>query len=115
MKKWTSVMLLVAMAVLLLTGCGDSKSAEGGKSEFNVNVYVNDESGKPVAGVKVQACDDSVCMLGNTDASGHAGFTISKNTVDVHLLKVPEGFTADPDEVFKTDDNGNVTITVKAN
>ena len=114
MKKLVSVLLLVAM-VMLLAGCGDAKSAEGGKSEFNVNVYVNDESGKPVAGVKVQACDDSVCMLGNTDASGHAGFTISKNTVDVHLLKVPEGFSADPDEVFKTDDNGNVTITVKAN
>ena len=114
MKKLVSVLLLAAM-VMLLAGCGDAKSAAGGKSEFNVNVYVNDESGKPVAGVKVQACDDSVCMLNNTDASGHAGFNISTNTVDVHLLKVPEGFTADPDEVFKTDDSGNVTITVKAN
>lgn len=114
MKKWISVMLLVAM-VLLLAGCGDSNSAKSGKSEFNVNVYVNDESGKPVAGVKVQACDDSVCMLNNTDDSGHAGFTISQNVVDVHLLKVPDGFTADPDEVFKTDDSGNVTITLKAN
>ena len=107
MKKTISVILVAVLALTLFTACGGSTSNQ------NVNVTVCDESGKPVAGVKVQACDDSTCMVADTDADGKAGFTISENVVDIHILKVPAGF-AEVEDVFRTDASGNLTVTLKA-
>lgn len=109
MKRSVSVILIVAIALIammLFSACGGSGSKQ------NVNVKVCDESGAPVAGVKVQACDDSMCLVADTDADGAAGFTIGKNVVDVHILKVPEGF-APVEDVFRTDASGNLTVTLK--
>lgn len=113
MKKTISVLIVAAIALALLAGCsGDSKSGQAGGN--NINVYVKDESGKPVAGVKVQACDDTLCMAADTDSEGHAGFSTSSNTVEVHILKVPAGYAADKDAVYKTDSSGSVTVTLKS-
>ena len=106
MKKTIALILVSLFAVMLFTACGGSEKKQ------NVNVTVCDESGKPVAGVKVQACDDTTCTVADTDANGKAAFTISKNEVDVHILKVPEGF-APVEEVFRTDDKGALTVTLK--
>ena len=106
MKKTVSMLLVCVLVLSLFTACGSSGSKQ------NVNVTVCDESGKPVAGVKVQACDDSSCMVADTDANGLAAFTISKNVVDVHILKVPAGF-ASVEDVFQTDASGNLTVTLK--
>ena len=107
MKKFVSIILVSVLALMLFTACGDSGS------KLNVNVTVCDESGKPVAGVKVQACDDKTCMVADTDADGKAGFEITQNVVEIHILKVPEGF-APVEDVFKTDASGNLTVTLKA-
>lgn len=106
MKKTVSIILIAVLALTLFTACGGSGSRE------NINVTVCDESGKPVAGVKVQACDDTTCMVADTGADGKAAFEISKNVVDVHILKVPEGF-APVEDVFQTDASGNLTVTLK--
>ena len=106
MKKIVSVILVLLMAVLLFAACGENTSGK------NVNVTVCDENGKPVAGVKVQACDDTVCMVSDTDASGTAGFSVSKKAVDIQILKVPEGF-APVDDVFRTDASGKLAVTLK--
>lgn len=104
MKKSVAVILVSVLVLMLLAACGGPKQ--------NINVTVCDESGKPVAGVKVQACDDSTCMVEDTNASGAAGFAIKNNVVDIHILKVPEGF-APVSDVFKTDASGNLTVTLK--
>ena len=106
MKKTVSIILVSVLALMFFAACGGRSSGQ------NVNVTVCDESGKPVAGVKVQACDDTVCMVSDTDAAGTAGFSISKNVVEIHLLKVPEGF-APVDDVFRTDASGKLTVTLK--
>ena len=107
MKKTVCIILALVLALALFTACGESGPKQ------NVNVTVCDESGKGIAGVRVQACDDKTCMVAETDADGKAGFEIPQNVVDVHILKVPEGF-APVEDVFKTDASGNLTITLKA-
>ena len=104
MKKTVSIILVAVLALSLFTACGGSKQ--------NVNVTVCDESGKPVAGVKVQACDDTTCMVAETSTDGKASFEISQDVVEIHILKVPEGF-ASVENVFKPDASGNLTITLK--
>ena len=106
MKKTICIILSSVIVLLLFAACGRGISGQ------NVKVTVCDESGKPVAGVKVQACDDTVCMVSDTDAAGLAGFTLSKNVVDVHILKVPESF-ATVGDVFRTDTSGNLAVTLQ--
>lgn len=114
MKKTRTLILFVLMMMVLAAGCsGTAKKGRAIGSKFNINVYVEDEGGKPIDGVKVQACDDSVCIMGNTDKDGHVGFDMKKNIVDIHILKAPEGYAVDADAVFRTAENGDVTIILK--
>ena len=58
---------------LLAQGSVDHKpsSADGTPEKQNVcRVIVTDKAGRPVAGVSVQFCSDTTCMMGKTDAEG---------------------------------------------
>lgn len=114
MKK-ILVFLTVLTAVMIVTGCsGKSDAKQAGSDNFNVNVTVSDENGKPVSGVRVQACDDSVCTTAMTDDNGHASFNMSTSAVDVHILKTPEGFSFDSEATFTPDEKGSLAITLKS-
>ncbi len=61
-------------------------------------IYVSDTEGNPVKGAKVQLCDDSTCMIENTDKSGLAVFSVKKSEYTVHILDLPEGYKKDDQE-----------------
>lgn len=83
-------------------GTADKKNA--------CRVMVTDQDGKPVAGVAVQFCSDTSCMMGRTDAEGTASFTAEEGTYTVHVQKVPEGYAACKDEFEVPQDFGDVKI-----
>ena len=91
MKKIVSLLLVVAMTALVLTGCGSvgkrsmgnilysfGAAAKTGQNESiktaEVNndayiVMVTDSEGTPVEGAFVQMCSDMQCMMQKTDAT----------------------------------------------
>lgn len=114
MKRNYLLLMIASMLMMLLLGCNSGSKAKIASSKYNVSVYVNTDGGNPIADVKVQACDDSVCKVVDTDVNGFAGFNMERNAVDIHILKVPDGFKADSNIVFSTDENGVLTIILEA-
>ena len=56
-------------------------------------VFVKDaNTDEPLAGVKVQFCSDSQCMMGLTDNTGAAVFKMDPGNYDAHILKPPAGY-----------------------
>ncbi|MCR5347792.1 MAG: hypothetical protein K6E38_08440 [Fretibacterium sp.] len=69
--------------------------------EHLFRVYVTDGDG-PVKGAVIQFCDDTVCNIGQTDASGLAVFEVPEGkSYEIHVLRVPAGYTMNT-ETFKT-------------
>ncbi len=62
-------------------------------------VIVKDEDGARIAGVTVQFCNDTSCMIGRTDDTGTALFTAGPGQYTVHIQKVPEGYETCTDEI----------------
>ncbi len=114
MKKVLCVLLALAM-LLGLAACGDSapasiaepepaaanpaeepvaeKPAEEAVPEVTYLVSLEDTDGYPVPGVKLQLCDDTVCIMGETDENGNAEFTARDVPCSVMILKAPEDYT----------------------
>ena len=103
-RKVLAVCLLLALAVVALAACG---------KKANYEVLVNDASGKPVAGVTVQFCSDTECIMGETDANGIAVFEKAAGKYTVHILKAPEGFAKDETEYPAPAEPGRMTIALK--
>ena len=86
-----------------------SEEAEG----LTYRVYVKDEEDQPLAGVIVQFCDDTSCRLGETDEDGCAAFEVSeKKDYEIHIMKAPDGYTFDKEEIFHANEDGSDTTIV---
>ena len=56
-------------------------------------IFVKDaNTEEPLAGVKVQFCSDTQCMMGRTDNTGAAVFDMEPGNYEAHILKQPEGY-----------------------
>ena len=56
-------------------------------------IFVKDaNTEEPLAGVKVQFCSDTQCMMGRTDNTGVAVFNMEPGNYEAHILKQPEGY-----------------------
>lgn len=56
-------------------------------------IFVRDaNTEEPLAGVKVQFCSDTQCMMGRTDNTGVAVFNMEPGNYEAHILKQPEGY-----------------------
>lgn len=75
-------------------------------------VIVTDQDGSPVAGVAVQFCSDTTCMMGKTNAEGTASFTAEDGAYTVHVQKVPDGYEACAEEFEVPQDLGDVKIVL---
>ena len=106
MKKMVALCLVLVLALGVLAGCGK-------KAPEKYEVLVNDQSGKPVAGVMVQFCSDTECIMGETDANGIAVFEKEAGKYTVHILKAPEGFAKDETEYPAPAEPGRMTIALK--
>lgn len=134
MQKITKILFssfLTLLMVLGLAGCsqGNTESAETEETEETTEttetaekadpestvyeVFVTDEAGEPVEGVKVQFCSESECLIGTTDEDGIAAFEKEAGTYTVHIQKAPKGYAKDKTEYEAPEKPGRLTITLK--
>ena len=106
MRRILALGLALILAIGVLAGCGK-------KAPSKYEVLVNDQSGKPVAGVMVQFCSDTECIMGETDANGIAVFEKAAGKYTVHILKAPDGFAKDDTEYPAPAEPGKMTIVLK--
>lgn len=134
MKKIVSMLLVVAMTALVLTGCGSvgkrsmgnilysfGAAAKTGQNESiktaEVNndayiVMVTDPEGTPVAGAFVQMCSDMQCMMQKTDATGCAVFKQDPGKYTVHILKAA-GYVVPKEEFAVPEQYGVMKIVLE--
>ena len=134
MKKIVSLLLVVAMTALVLTGCGSvgkrsmgnilysfGAAAKTGQNESiktaEVNndayiVMVTDPEGTPVEGAFVQMCSDSQCMMQKTDATGCAVFKQDPGKYTVHILKAA-GYVVPKEEFAVPEQYGVMNIVLE--
>ena len=115
MKRPIALLLALCLTAALV-GCGEAAAptatAVPSAVKDGYRVLVTDEYGAPVAGVTVQFCSDSECMLGETDDSGVAAFEQAGGSYTVHLLRVPERYAPDDTEYPAPAEPGLVTIVL---
>ena len=134
MKKIVSLLLVVAMTALVLTGCGSvgkrsmgnilysfGAAAKTGQNESiktaEVNndayiVMVTDSEGTPVEGAFVQMCSDMQCMMQKTDATGCAVFKQDPGKYTVHILKAA-GYVVPKEEFAVPEQYGVMNIVLE--
>ena len=75
-----------------------------------------DQDGNPVAGVMLQVCDEATCQVFLSDENGQYAFTSAAYAWEVHILKAPEGYTADStDVVLAPVEGGEMVFTLTKN
>lgn len=79
-------------------------------TEVTYTLKCVDQDGNPVAGVMLQVCDDSTCVVYTSDENGVYEFTGAPYAWEVHVLKAPEGYVADSTEVVKTSEEGGELV-----
>lgn len=92
----------------------ETPAATEATTKVTYTVTVQDQDGNPVAGARVQMCQDELCMLPKTtNADGVATFEEDKATYRAKLATLPEGYTADMNAYHEFPaDSTEVTITV---
>ena len=105
MKKIKTLvsLILIAAFTVALTACGGSKAS----GDYTFKCV--DENGNAVAKVKVQACTDTLCRTGDSDADGIVTFTGDTDSYEVHVLKVPDGYEYTGEDEFTVSGKGSVT------
>jgi len=68
-------------------------------AESTYEIHCVDQDGNPVQGVLLQICDDTTCQVVTTDANGSYTLKAKPYAWEVHILKAPEGYTADSKNV----------------
>lgn len=134
MKKIVSLLLVVAMTALVLTGCGSVEKRSMGNilysfgaavkteqngsiktAEVNNDAYivmVTDPEGTPVEGAFVQMCSDMQCMMQKTDATGCAVFKQDPGKYTVHILKAA-GYAVPKEEFAVPEQYGVMNIVLE--
>ena len=103
-KRAAILSLALSMALAMLTGCGGGAPYE---------VQVTDAAGSPVAGVMVQFCSDTECMVNRTDENGSAAFEAEPGNYTAHILKVPAGYEANKEELSLTAENRMASFSLR--
>ena len=134
MKKIVSLLLVVAMTALVLTGCGSVgkrsmgnilyssgaavKTGQNGSiktAEVSNDAYivmVTDPEGTPVEGAFVEMCSDMQCMMQKTDATGCAVFKQDPGKYTVHILKAA-GYVVPKEEFAVPEQYGVMNIILE--
>lgn len=77
----------------------DDNTSSSLPAECTYTIHCVDQDGNPVQGVLLQICDDSTCQVVTTDTNGAYTLMAKPYAWEVHILKVPEGYTADTSNV----------------
>ena len=69
-------------------------------------IFVKDaNTNEPLAGVRVQFCSDSECMMGVTDGNGTAVFNVDPGNYEAHILKPSAGYQKNKETAELTADD----------
>ncbi len=82
----------------------DFGSAEDGMSAYVLTF--TDQNGNPVNGVIAQVCNDTTCMVYTSDENGTCSFELPPYEYEVHILKLPDGYSGDTETIFTAPYNG---------
>jgi hypothetical protein len=77
-------------------------------------VKVVDQTGAPVAGVRVQVCSEENCSIATTDANGIATFKYAAGEHHANILKA-DGYTFNTEEKFDFDADLKCEIEIAKN
>ena len=84
-----------------------------GKAASAYRVIVQDGSGAPVKGAKVQACSDLMCCAAKTDEAGIATFAgLDEGAYTAHVIGAPEGFATGDAEYKLPSAYGDIRIVL---
>lgn len=84
-----------------------TEQAEAGQTSENDYIFtVLDQNGDPVAGAMLQVCDDDTCTVFSSDEEGKVRFDRENGEFEIHILMVPEGYTADNEAVIPAPEKG---------
>lgn len=108
-----AIIILMALCLcLLLAGCGAKK----GDSLTAYTLTFTDQHGSPVSGVTAQVCNDETCMLYTSDDAGQCKFELAPFAYEVHILKLPEGYSGDTETISHLAENGGeLAFTITKN
>ena len=119
------VILAVILLVVLLPGKDSGNTGDGGEGNGDVQpetkvtytVTVVDQDGNPVAGVKVQMCDDSgLCLIPTaTNDEGIATYKYQEGNFHVLLNTLVDGYTVDDMSTYYYFEGREVTIEITKN
>lgn len=106
--------LLAVLACFSLASCGnDSKDKDNTPEATGLEVTVLNPDNTPVTGVQVQWCSGNLCMTPvAVNDKGVAVLQEYDKTKDynVHVLRVPEGYTYNPFELVQNESNKKGSI-----
>jgi len=110
MKKVLSILLVTAIMMIALIGCGSMEE----------NAYILkcvDANGSPIKGVSMQVCSTTQCMLFETDDNGEAVCKdLPEMAYEVHIISCPDGYSYDKEEVYTTSETFEThTFTLSSN
>ena len=89
---------------------GDAAEAE---TEATYTVTVVDQDGEPVPGAYVNFCTDELCQTTQASEDGVITFVGAPQAYHLQILKLPEGYSFDPEEEIWTEArSGALTIRV---
>ena len=121
MKKYVAIVVMICLIAPFLMGSGGGGKSAGAQSRAEVQadqqaagefpsqtdgyiIFVKDaNTEEPLAGVKVQFCSDTMCMMGVTDNTGAAVFNMDPGNYEAHILKQPKGYQ-------KSSETANLTV-----
>ncbi len=82
---------------------------DGSDSKEEYVLCVKDQNGDQVEGTVVQVCDDETCSMYTSDEEGYIRFNIESEKFELHILKVPEGYTFDKEAELPIPQRGSIT------
>ena len=100
----------------LLRGEAASKGTGAAVQENDVKKYrviVSDNEGNKVQGAMVQFCSDTECKTEKTDESGVASFEAEKGVYTVHVLKAPDGYEENTEEITTLETYSDIFIVLQ--
>ena len=77
-------------------------------------LHTVDQDGAPVPGVMVNFCTDTACTQMKSDENGTIAYDGAPDTYHIQVLKVPEGYSFDPDfELYTTPAYGEWLLRIR--
>lgn len=97
----------------ITTKATGSETAKNDAGIARYAIQVVDKSGNPIEGVILQFCDAQTCQVLTTDKNGQAEMEAEPYAYEIHVLKVPDGYSPDTTLYTLPKEGGELTVTLQ--